>query len=103
MARKFTIANAKSTDDSHAARRPVHPQVRLAKTANEYTSHVSTATKIFGSSIDIARRFGSSGAIVRACAVHTAPTMTPKVRNTQPTVTAREFMMSRIWSDGRRV
>src|SRR5678815_1339876 len=103
MARKFTIANANPTDDSHAARRPVHPQVRLAKTANAYTAHVSSATKIFGSSIDMARRFGSSGAIVRACAVHTAPTMTPKVRNIQPTVTAREFITSRICNDGSRV
>src|ERR1043165_7807338 len=99
MARKLTIANAKPSDDSHAARRPVQPSVRRATNAHEYTAQVSRATKIFGSSSDIALMFGSFGSTPRAWAVQTTPTITPSVRKIQPTVTAREFITSRICSD----
>src|SRR5690348_7420237 len=97
------MGTTKPAADSHAARRPAHPIARRATTANEYTAQVAIANRIFGSSIDIARRFGSFGETARAWDAHTTPTTTPIVRNSHPTATAREFMASSTCSDGSRV
>ena len=93
----------KPTADSQAARLPFQPIMRRDMTANEYTNHVSTATKIFGSFSDISWRLLFSGASDLACSVQMTPTMTPIVRKAQPVAVALEFMRSRICSDGRRV
>ena len=59
--------------------------------------------KIFGSSSDIACRFGSSGASARACA-RPDDADDDADRQEQPAdATAREFIASRICSDGSRV
>src|SRR5205814_320638 len=77
---------AKPTAERYAALRPAQPMRRAANSSNEYTTQDTSATKIFGSSIDIAGTWASSA--------NTKPATSPIVRNTQPTTMARWF----IWS-----
>src|SRR3954465_14935631 len=86
---KFSSTITKPKADSQAARRPVQPIARRANSANEYTAQHTSATRIFGSTGDIACARGSDDPWTWLAQM--PPTVMPIVRNIQPMVTTRPF------------